>query len=205
MVKLLRSAFAMLAMCVAMTANAQSTKSYTEDLVVTINEESTEPQPTTVTVDLFESGNINFTLKNFFLGSGEDALPVGNIVINDLALTDEGYCKSFTFNGTTTITEGDMEGVDMWLGPMIGEIPMVMRGKMTDDKLYVTIDIDMTETLGQSILVTLGQDIEDPAVAINSITPAKATTNVAFDLSGRKVNNIEKGNIYILNGKKIMK
>ena len=46
----------------------------------------------------------------------------------------------------------------MWMGPMFGEIPMNLKGKMNDEKLYVTIDIDMQETIGQVVYVQLGTD-----------------------------------------------
>lgn len=181
-----------------------SSKNYTETLVVTINEESTDPQPTTILVETLENGNINFTLKNFALGAGEDAMAIGNIALKDIALTDEGYCKSFAFDGETEIEAGD-DPEAMYIGPMLGAIPLKLAGKMTDDKLYVTINIDMSATLEQIINVKLGEDILDPVeVSISSVSSA-ANATATFDLSGRRVQNLVKGNVYILNGKKVIK
>lgn len=159
MVKSLRLAVALLTMCFAGIVNAQTTKEYTEDLVVSINGESTAPQATTVTVETLENGNINFTLKNFKLVSEDGDMYVGNIAVSDLATTAEGNCKSFSFQGNIIIEEGDDPDAPFWLGPMLGEVPLDMIGKMTDTDLYVTIDIDMQESLGQIIHVVLGEEI----------------------------------------------
>ena len=181
-----------------------SSKEYTEDLVVSVNDERTDPQSTTVTVETLDNGNINFTLKNFKLASEDGSMYVGNIAVEDIALTDEGYCKTFSYTGNIVINEGDDPDAPFWLGPMLGEVPLNLTGKMTDDKLYVTIDIDMSATLEQIIYVKLGDDIIDPATAIKSVE-VTANDNAIYDLSGRKVTTALKGNVYIMNGKKIIK
>lgn len=214
MVKSLRLALAVASMCFAVIANAQSTKSYTETLVVTINETSSDPQLSTVNVETLENGNINFTLNDFILVVGEDAMPIGNISVSNLALTDEGYCKSFSFDGMINILPGSKtivfggETVEMadedWTGPMLGEIPVKLVGKMTDDHLFVTINITM-EALGQDIVVVLGEEILDPVeVGVSSIK-STSNTKVVYDLSGRRVQNLVKGNVYVIDGKKVMK
>lgn len=143
----------------ALFAAAQTEKIYTEPLVVTINGESTEPQNTAVTVIENGDGTINFELKNFVLTVGEESLGVGNIALENLAVTEtEDGLKAFAYDGPLVITEGDKEGIDTWIGPILGEIPLVLVGKMSDDKLYVTIDIDMQSVIGQVIYVQLGTD-----------------------------------------------
>lgn len=186
MVKSLRLAVALLTMCFAGIVNAQTTKEYTEDLVVSINDESTAPQATTVTVETLSNGNINFILKNFKLVSEDEAMYVGNIAVSDLSTTDEGYCKSFSYQGNILIEEGDDPDAPFWFGPMIGEVPLDMTGKMTDTDLYVTIDIDMQATLGQTIHVVLGEEITAP-VAPELLTLTYNGTNI---LSASSVNAI---------------
>jgi len=132
-----------------------SEKTYTEPLYVSINGETTDPQDVTVLVQTRDDGKINFVLKNFILGSGEGAMPVGNISVPGLELTD----GTFSANETVTIEPGDLEGVgeDGWFGPILGEVPLDLKGKFVgDDHIRVSIDIDMTETLGQVINVHLG-------------------------------------------------
>ena len=136
---------------------AQSEKVYTEPLVVTINGESTEPQDASVTVVDNGNGTINFVLNNFVLNLGGEEMGVGNIELNDLEVKESVFgMKYFNYDDLLTIVEGNKEGVDTWMGPMLGEIPLVLAGKMNENNLYVTIDIDMQATLGQIIYVKLG-------------------------------------------------
>lgn len=132
---------------------------YTEPLIITINGVSSEPQVTDVTVVDNGDGTINFELKNFFLKSDGEELPVGNIVVENISATEgEDGLKYITYEAPMVIQPGDIEGVDMWIGPMVGEIPLKLQGKMNDEKLFVTIDIDMQEALGQVLVVQVGTD-----------------------------------------------
>lgn len=140
-----------------------SEKSYTETLYVTINGETTEPQEANVLVQTRYDGNFNFVLKNFVLGG---SIPVGNINVPSLTKKADG---SFSFQGTTSIEAGDLEGVteNEWLGPDLGVVPLDLKGQFVgEDHLRVSIDIDMTSTLEQFIYVHLGYDAA--SLAVNS-------------------------------------
>ena len=142
-------------------------KVYTEPLVITIDGESTEPQDADVIVYGNADGTINFELKNFFLGG----IPVGTIYVENIA-TEVGQdgLAHFAFNGNIFIQNGDLEGVPAWIGPDLNNlitddegnaigIPIVLNGKLNEDKLYATIDINLSETdLGQVVYVQLGTD-----------------------------------------------
>ena len=142
-------------------------KVYTEPLVVTVDGESSEPQDATVTVVSNDDGTINFVLKNFILSMGDSNMPVGNIVVENLPVTKgEDGLDYISYNGNIFIQPGDLAGVDEWYGPMISSlitdedgnptgIPVVLSGKMNDEKLFVTIDIELA---GQVIHVQLGTD-----------------------------------------------
>lgn len=150
---------------VALCGSAQTEKVYNEQLLVTINGETSAPMQAGVTVTTNLDGTINFSLKNFMLDGGDgNVIPVGNIVINNLPVEEKDGLKHFSYNDRMTITAGNMEGIsaDEWLGPLLGELPLVLKGKMNDEKLYVTIDIDLTESLGQVIQVQLGTDFPAP-------------------------------------------
>ncbi|MBQ8051972.1 MAG: InlB B-repeat-containing protein [Bacteroidaceae bacterium] len=158
-----------------------STQQYTDDLIITINGESTEPQETTVTVETLETGDINFVLKNFNL-MGE--INVGNIVVEELILGEGHGYDTFSFKGNLDITPGDIEGVAEaeYLGPIISPIPLTLNGKMNDDKLYVNIDIDMMSTLGRIIHVSFGTDI-----------PATYTVTYVIDGETLSTEQVEEG------------
>lgn len=166
---------------------AGAAKVYNDQIVVSVNDDTTDAIPASVEVTPLTDGGINFTLKNFQM-TGEDLdMKVGNINIEDLALYEGPGYKYFNYTGSIFITPGDEAGVaeEDWIGPMLGQIPLRMRGRITDDKLYVTIDIDMVE-LGQVIFVTFGSKIEaDPTVGISTVAPTASSTAV-YDLLGRK-------------------
>ena len=156
-----------------------STETYTDELVVTINGQSTRKPNTTITVGRLRNGNINFVLNNFTLdGVGG----VGNIALDNLALDVEG---KFSYSGVTRIGAGTDSSVD-WLGPTLGDIPLEMNGQLVtyNNKKYLiaVIDIDMQESIQQTIHVTFGVTpvstknyTDDLAVSING-TPADPQT-----------------------------
>ncbi|MBO7272183.1 MAG: hypothetical protein J6U89_04830, partial [Bacteroidaceae bacterium] len=74
-------------------------------------------------------------------------------------------------------------------------------GKMDAEKLYCTIDIDMSAILGQVINVVFGD--ENTVTSISNIAVENAE-NVIYDITGRRVNEITKAGIYIVNGKKVL-
>ena len=178
-----------------MFAMAQ-TKTYTEDLVVTTNGESTEPQQTTISVEQKADGKYTLALNNFVLGG---IIQVGNIVIEDITVEENNNIKSFTVDQNIIITAGE-GNADDWLGPQLGEVPVKLTGKMNDEHLYCTIDIDMSEMLGQIINVVFGS--EDNVTSIDSIN-AENSAKVIYDITGRRVNEITTAGIYIVNGKKV--
>ena len=182
-------------------------KIYTEQLVITVNGESSEPQMTGVTVIDNANQTIDFELKNFFLPNGETSIPVGNIKIENIPVTkgDDGL-DYITFEGAVTIQPGDMEGVNNWAGPMVGEIPMKLQGKMNENKLFVTIDIDIQETLGQIVNVQVGTDDfinQEEIDAVNDVVSLHKSSSDVYDLSGRRVKNPSHG-IYVVSGKKVL-
>jgi len=192
MKKNLRFIVAALFMFATSCSFAQLKETYTEDLVVTINSVSAEPQPATINVESLANGNINFTLNNFVLVMGEDVMPVGNIELKDLPLTDEGAYKSFSFEGNIAIQPGgnsiefggetyEMTAED-WVGPALGEIPMTLKGKVSENKLYVTIDIVMA-ALGQNVSVVLGTDFDASSIS-NTLTTSKPVA--AYSIAGTK-------------------
>lgn len=179
-------------------------KEYSDKIVVTVNESTTPEIPATVSVTPLTNGGINFSLKNFTLLLDGDEAPVGNISIEDLKLYDGPGYKYFDYTGNLLVEEGDDASVDFWMGPGLGEIPLRLRGRVTDEKLCVYIDIDM-ESLNQLIYVQFGQPIEaEEETAISSVAQTASKASAIYDLSGRQVSAARRG-IYIVGGKKVVK
>ena len=171
-----------------------STKTYTEQLVVVMNEEQMEPQETTIAVETNKDGSYTLSLNNFVLGG---LLEVGNIVVESIAATTKEGITSFTANRNILIAAGDTEGE--WLGPNLGEVPVNITGKMDAEHLYCTISITMEE-LG-TINVVFG---EEGNVTNISAIAAENGANVIYDLTGRRIEAITTAGIYIVNGKKVL-
>jgi len=206
---LLTMVFGLCALC----GFAQTTKTYTDNLVVTVNGASTPPMPAQITMEELADGTCNLSLKNFALVMGGETMAVGNINLDGITLVDEGDYRSFATKQVIRIQPGDDENIpdDAWVGPMLQDVPIDMQGRITGDKLYCTIDIDMQATLGQTIGVVFGS-LE---TAIHSTTLAQSAVRVnVYNVNGQCIHRgvaakdafsgLAKG-IYIVNGKKIIK
>lgn len=140
---------------VSLTAMATD---YTGKITVTINDNPVT-QDATITIEknepLNEDEEVTYTLniKNFKLADESTTIDVGNIIVENL--------KGYTINGVTTvvadqtitIAEGDDPDVEMWFGPMLGNVPIIMASQFDDTNAKADIDIDMTEILEQFINV----------------------------------------------------
>ena len=136
-----------------------SSKTYSEDLYVTINGKTMDKQVANVLVDTYNNGTINFVLKNFVLVIDGEPMPVGNIAVENIELKSD---NSFSFNGGIQVEDGDDPAYDEWAGPTItmlcgGSVPLDLNGKFIgEDDVIVTIAIDITSVFGQVVDVHLG-------------------------------------------------
>lgn len=136
-----------------------NTKTYTDDLVVTINGMSTPAQQSDIKVVMAEDGtSMDLSLNNFSLSLEGNVMAVGNILLEDVQFIESDNYKVFRTTQTINITAGD-DPDQTWLGPMLGDVPIVMVGKINDGKLFCTINIDMMESLQQIIHVSFGSDL----------------------------------------------
>lgn len=197
-------------------AQAQVTRTYTDDLMVTINDTSTPAQKTDILITDNGDGTYNMDLKNFCLNMEGSSLYVGNISLQNIAGEKADGYTAVNVKQEIQITEGDLEGASMWLGPMLGDVPIDFKGKLTDTKMYCSIDIDMTAGLQQMIYVVFGTDNFPPASSIKNTAKgesAQVPVNV-YTLQGTLVkSNVSAASaleglpqgIYIVNGKKTVR
>lgn len=140
----------MAALCCAMAMNATT---YTSHLKVTINGTSAEQDQVPVEV-VEDDATYTLTLKNFVLVVEGIPMPVGNIEVAGVKGIDEFGYTTIMFNSPIAITPGDDPNYDFWMGPDLGEVPLDMVARFTDDALSANIDINLA-LLGQVIGVQL--------------------------------------------------
>ena len=136
---------------------------FTELIAITINDEASEPEESTVYTRDNGDGTFDFELPNFQLIVDGDPMPIGTIVLSGITMVKEDGVTTFKIKKTITIAAGDKEGVstDEWFGPWLGDIPVDLTvGKIYAGRLYCELDIDMQESLGQTVKVVVGTNQE---------------------------------------------
>ena len=152
---------------------------YKNGLSVNVNGEITAPQLTKYKVITMPNGEISLALNNFKLNIAGEIAPVGNIVLENVTVNGNRY----TTNQVIQISAGDDSDYseEDWIGPDLGDVPVVLDGTLHDGRLDATIDIDMLATpLKQVIKVILAPLYEaTPAKALT--IPANGLGNVTFN------------------------
>ncbi|MBO7609105.1 MAG: calycin-like domain-containing protein [Muribaculaceae bacterium] len=169
----------------ALCSMAAMAAQYTGKLTVSINGEASTQDGVEVTINDNGDGTYSLNLNNFQLVEDEDVYPVGNISVDNLLGVKACGFTALAVTDSIQIPAGDLEGVDFWLGPNLGDVPIALTALFNDDVMRVHIDIDMTETaLGQMILV----DFETPGVDAGS---------VRGDMTGDGIVDVEDVNVLI--------
>lgn len=202
----------LLSLCIAACTLCATAKNYTDKLAVTINGISFPEQETSIEVETDDNGKLRINLLNFILDSGMgDKMYVGHIRVNNIDVTKGDDYGTFTTSQVIRIAAGDNPEED-WIGPGLEDVPIEMTGKITDDKFYCTIDIEMV-SFGQTIHVIFGTDNFPSAIAsAKADNPDKLVDvyTILGTLAKSKVRKAEATNglqpgIYIVDGKKVIK
>ena len=170
---------------------------YENDLLVAVNGQGAPIQKAKIQLIKELDGTTSLALNNFVLGSGDEALAVGNIKLTNLEINDNKIQATQTIN----ITEGDDPAYEgKWFGPQLGEVPVSLNATLINDQtIEAVIDIPLapgfmevkvtfaetqTYTDGEALSLTTGLT----NVVYNRIFPAGwstvclpfATTTAAF-------------------------
>lgn len=195
----------------ALMAQAQTTHTFTDNLYVTVDDVEFLPEVATINVTEKTDDTYTLSLKNFCLG----VIPVGTIRVDKIVPSVTGKVVKFNISRVIQIVAGDLPGVpeEEYLGPKLGDVPIVLSAAMQAEKLYCVIDIDMTNTeLGQMIKVTFSEDfttgvssvsVEDGAALVDVYT--LNGTLVRSDVArAQALDGLQKG-IYVVGGRKVIK
>lgn len=166
-------------------AAPETQKEFNGGLTVTVNGSQAPEQSSSINIYKMPNNTYMMQLSNFILES-EDT-PVGNIVLTGLKAdaSKDGMMSSFeSKQQTIQISEGtDETYAGLWMGPSLGDVPVVFAGKMTDNRFFCNIDIDMS-TMEQIIKVVFGKDFtvvnDQQAVTADEVGTKDVILNRSF-------------------------
>ena len=203
----------LLSFCMAACALFASAKDYTDELVVTVDAFATPAVEKVVNVTENADGTITVLLANFHFNLGGEDLPLGNILVENIPLTQENGYSSFELdNRHIYVTAGDEEGVLVWQGPILfmDGLDIDMVGKVSDEKFYCTLDLTFgtqvihaifgTDDFTSSVLSAKADD-PDKLVDVYTLLGTLAKSNVR---KANALDGLQRG-IYIVDGKKVIK
>lgn len=172
----------------AMTAMAEKTTSYTDNLV--INAQVT--QTTTINVTEQDNGKYKFELKDFKFGNNE----IGDVVLEDVQGTKADGVTTLVVDSVKTKIQNALT-----LGSIInnfGGVTISMTAKISDSTNKMFADMTMIAA-GQNIKATFGDEknITTGIKAPQATTKANNATSI-FTLAGQQVSSMTSGNVYIV-------
>lgn len=163
------------------------TKSYTDNLVISLYGNTMPAQQATIDVTKQADGKYTLTLKNFEIPS---LMAVGTIEMTDVDATEENGVVNLSTKQTVTIKEGESSDPDkVWM--LAGQsVDVDMTGEMTDSKLTANIDITyVMDNFPMNINVKFGHDVSDGID--NAVTNSEV--EAIYDINGNKLNSMKKG------------
>ena len=133
------------------TAVAAFATDYNVPITITVNGISSEQN---AVISVTENGGLyDINLKNFILQAGDTPTGVGNVELKGIKPIQDGNATQLLAKQNVKITKGDDPSVSMWMGTLIGEIPVELRGKIEGDRLRCYLDIAL---MNQVIKVAVG-------------------------------------------------
>ena len=145
---------------VAMTAVAARATDYVLPVTVVVNGVWSEQ---TGVFSIVENGGLyDISLKNFMLDSENGPMGVGNVELKGILPYNDGKATLFVTEREVTMTDGDDPSVPVWMASMLPPVNVLLRGKIEGEHLFMNLDIDLMETMGQLIQVTVGDGYQIP-------------------------------------------
>ncbi|MBQ9465901.1 MAG: hypothetical protein IJU62_02860 [Muribaculaceae bacterium] len=96
-----------------------------------------------------EGDKASIQLKNFILDTDETTLPVGNINVDDCEVVERHGYSTISFDNAIQLQEGDAdalpEGMAMWYGPFLGDVPINMTAFYKENLISVNITISLVD------------------------------------------------------------
>lgn len=182
---------------------------FTEPLAIEINDEDFPAGDIKVYLAENPDGTYDFELPNFMLDLGGGDAPIGTIRLTDIEMSEKEGVLCFTKEQTIQIIPGtdDRFTPEEWLGPMLGELPIVLdEGYVYNGHIFVHLSINAEETLGQVINVTVGDisNIPEEVTGISTINTESTggLSDGKYFIGGRVV-VVKNGRQFNLSGQRL--
>ena len=177
---------------------------YTDQLALIRNGETVQEQEKVATLTRLDNGQYKLEVDNLVLEAA--GLGIGNVVIDSIDAVDNPDEPGVIDLGTSQkirITSGTASGYPVWIGPRIGAVSVDLEGKVGGDKLYFKATSEAsfygTDFKGEFIFGNIQSVVESAATGIESASASTPATAVAaYDLAGRRVSELRKGQTYIV-------
>ena len=188
------------------------TKTYNQELYVGVDGKMNGPMQCQVQITFHDENTIDLALYNFILKADDTEMYVGNIVIENVDLTDTGqHYSTFEYNGILNIAAGTNPADAMWLGPLLGPLPLPTAGKINNEQLYVTIKLrannqDIDVLVGNKAYFDNldGEDFTSVTDIVDVGQSSNAPVTSCYNLQGQRTNPSAKG-LHIINGRLVLK
>lgn len=144
----------------AMTVIAVRATDYNVPITVTVNGVMSEQTGVITIVE--NNGLYDLTLKNFMLQTVSGPMGVGNVEIRGIQPRQNGSATLLITEDQVQMTDGDDPNVPGWLASSLPPVNVLLLGKVEGDRLRCYLDIDMMESLGQVIQVSIGEGWQMP-------------------------------------------
>lgn len=145
---------------VAMTAVAARATDYNVPITVTINGVSSEQMGVITVVE--NDGLYDLTVKNFMLQTINGPMGVGHVELKGIEPYQDGDATLLLTQDQVQMTDGDDPDVSVWMASTLPPVNVLLCGKIEGDHLRCNLDIDMRESLGQLIQVSMGEGWQMP-------------------------------------------
>lgn len=167
------------------TDNSSSTKSYTDNLIVSLYGSEMPAQQATIDVTKQANGKYTLALKNFEL---QGMMAVGTIEMTDVDAVEEDGVIKLSTQQTVTIKAGDDPDVTWALAN--ASVDVNMTGELTDDKLKADIDIlySIPGVTDMNINVKFGYETTGISTPVTN-----SGVEAVYDINGNKLNGMKKG------------
>lgn len=151
---------------------------YVGTLTVSINGQKASEGEERIVIDKRSGGDaVGLWLENFklsvFDGTNTTLMYIGDIYVSNVALAEEDGVAYFYEDQNVRITEGDNPKGVVWLGPLMGDVPVSVSGQGSKTAFALVVDIRFV-SVGLTVQAVFNSKVEE-AVGIVGVENASET------------------------------